>query len=292
MFEVGDYGDVQLSSALYPAIGDGGPLTVLLSPAPNAAMYACAGYLARSGPLLEPLHSGGRGPARGRASFGVNPQAGQRRAMALGRRDAADSLHELKNCVTHVVERSRWARPSWYTPRSRSGLPGCKRQATANVRAVVLLAPRRAGASRPGGGRCGDEDPSSATLPEEELRPLRQLALFSPRARCGLSPRPISHHSSTHQQHVAGLNLYAACAAAHRSQRVVGLGSAPHSPRPRCSTRAAPPQNGHQLAGEYPDRVTVVDVPRAGHAMMIEQPGAVAEAVAGFLRAQGVLVRN
>ena len=45
-------------------------------------------------------------------------------------------------------------------------------------------------------------------------------------------------------------------------------------------------------ADEYPDRVTVADVPRSGHAMMIEQPSAMAEAVAGFLRAHGVLVTN
>jgi pimeloyl-ACP methyl ester carboxylesterase len=47
---------------------------------------------------------------------------------------------------------------------------------------------------------------------------------------------------------------------------------------------AAPPQNGHLLADEFPGRVELVDVEGAGHFPQLEQPDAVLDAIAGFLR--------
>jgi pimeloyl-ACP methyl ester carboxylesterase len=45
----------------------------------------------------------------------------------------------------------------------------------------------------------------------------------------------------------------------------------------------APPANAEALASAYPDRVEVAMLPRAGHAMLPEQPQAIAELVSGFL---------
>jgi pimeloyl-ACP methyl ester carboxylesterase len=50
--------------------------------------------------------------------------------------------------------------------------------------------------------------------------------------------------------------------------------------------RIAPPVNGRDLAIAHPDRVTLVEIERAGHALLPEQPADVAAAVLGFLEAQ------
>ena len=46
---------------------------------------------------------------------------------------------------------------------------------------------------------------------------------------------------------------------------------------------AAPPGNGHALREQFGDRVRLIDLPRAGHFMLLEQPDAVTRAVAGFV---------
>ena len=46
---------------------------------------------------------------------------------------------------------------------------------------------------------------------------------------------------------------------------------------------AAPPGNGYALRDAVGDRVQVVDIPGAGHFMILEQPDAVHEAVLRFL---------
>ena len=51
---------------------------------------------------------------------------------------------------------------------------------------------------------------------------------------------------------------------------------------------AAPPANGHALREQLGARVRVVDLPRAGHFLLLEQPEAVARAVSEFLGADKV----
>lgn len=46
----------------------------------------------------------------------------------------------------------------------------------------------------------------------------------------------------------------------------------------------APPENGRDLKALYPDRVTLVELAHAAHAMLPEQPAAIAEAVIGWLK--------
>jgi pimeloyl-ACP methyl ester carboxylesterase len=47
----------------------------------------------------------------------------------------------------------------------------------------------------------------------------------------------------------------------------------------------APPGNGHALRAQVGERVRVVDLPRAGHFLLLEQPDAVVQAVSEFLGA-------
>jgi pimeloyl-ACP methyl ester carboxylesterase len=51
---------------------------------------------------------------------------------------------------------------------------------------------------------------------------------------------------------------------------------------------AAPPGNGHALREQLGARVRLIDLPRAGHFLVLEQPEAVAEAVVEFTRACAV----
>jgi pimeloyl-ACP methyl ester carboxylesterase len=50
---------------------------------------------------------------------------------------------------------------------------------------------------------------------------------------------------------------------------------------------AAPAANGHALRDSLGDRVQLVDIPRAGHFMLLEQPEAVFEAVFKFITSDG-----
>lgn len=60
-------------------------------------------------------------------------------------------------------------------------------------------------------------------------------------------------------------------------------GSAPMLVIQGTEDRIAPPANGHHLARELGDRVQVIDLPGAGHAVLTERLGEVTEAIAGFL---------
>ena len=48
---------------------------------------------------------------------------------------------------------------------------------------------------------------------------------------------------------------------------------------------AAPPGNGHALRAQLGERVHLVDIPRAGHFFVLEQPEVVIEAVTNFIAA-------
>lgn len=48
--------------------------------------------------------------------------------------------------------------------------------------------------------------------------------------------------------------------------------------------QAAPVENGHLLRDELGDRVSVIDIPNAGHLQPLEAPGPVAHAVIAFAR--------
>jgi pimeloyl-ACP methyl ester carboxylesterase len=61
-------------------------------------------------------------------------------------------------------------------------------------------------------------------------------------------------------------------------------GSAPILVVQGAEDRVAPPANALRLREEFPERVTVEIVPRAGHALLSEQPDRVSAAIVSFLR--------
>lgn len=54
----------------------------------------------------------------------------------------------------------------------------------------------------------------------------------------------------------------------------------------------AVPENARRLAAEFPNRVTVVEIPHAGHALLPEQPERVEEAVVAYLHSRRGTRRN
>jgi pimeloyl-ACP methyl ester carboxylesterase len=64
-----------------------------------------------------------------------------------------------------------------------------------------------------------------------------------------------------------------------------GAGTAPLLAIQGLDDEVAPPGNGHALREQVGERVRVVDLPRAGHFLLLEQPEAVVQAVSEFLGA-------
>ncbi len=67
-----------------------------------------------------------------------------------------------------------------------------------------------------------------------------------------------------------------------------GAGTAPLLVIQGLDDEAAPPGNGHALREQFGARVRLIDLPRAGHFLLLEQPEAVTSAVAAFVGAGGV----
>jgi len=64
-----------------------------------------------------------------------------------------------------------------------------------------------------------------------------------------------------------------------------GAGTAPLLVIQGLDDTAAPPANGHALREQFGDRVRVIDLPRAAHFMLLEQPEVVTRAVTEFVGA-------
>ncbi len=62
-----------------------------------------------------------------------------------------------------------------------------------------------------------------------------------------------------------------------------GAGTAPLLVIQGLDDEAAPPGNGHALREQFGERVRLIDLPRAGHFLLLEQPEAVTRAVVEFV---------
>jgi pimeloyl-ACP methyl ester carboxylesterase len=65
-----------------------------------------------------------------------------------------------------------------------------------------------------------------------------------------------------------------------------GAGSAPMLVLQAAEDAIAVPANSERLHTEYPSRVTLIKIPRSGHAMLPEQPDLIASLVIGYLKRQ------
>ena len=71
-----------------------------------------------------------------------------------------------------------------------------------------------------------------------------------------------------------------------------GAGTAPLLVIQGLDDEAAPPGNGHALRKQFGERVRLIDLPRAGHFLPLEQPEAVTRAVAEFVGAGAPFEEN
>jgi pimeloyl-ACP methyl ester carboxylesterase len=53
--------------------------------------------------------------------------------------------------------------------------------------------------------------------------------------------------------------------------------------------KIAPPGNGRDLKATYPDRVTLIEIDGAGHAVLVEHPERLADETVRFLRERPIL---
>jgi pimeloyl-ACP methyl ester carboxylesterase len=63
-----------------------------------------------------------------------------------------------------------------------------------------------------------------------------------------------------------------------------GAGSAPILVLQGTVDILAVPENSKKLAADYPERVTVVEIPKAGRALLLEQPDLIAAAILTYLK--------
>lgn len=134
-----------------------------------------------------------------------------------------------------------------------------------------------------GGLHPGDDEAHRALLrcfggpPADEVRAAVATAFFAP----GHDPAPF-----------LDFGAWDAAAAQRQGQAVRATdvddwwsgGSGPLLVVQGLQDRIAPPANGRDLLATYPDRVELVEIDEAGHALLPEQPEAVAAAVLDFLR--------
>jgi len=89
-----------------------------------------------------------------------------------------------------------------------------------------------------------------------------------------------------HGWHPAVFEAQKAAADATPLESWWGAGSAPILVLQATEDAFAVPANSKRLREQYPERVTLIQIPRSGHAMLPEQPDVIADAIIGYLMRQ------
>ena len=143
----------------------------------------------------------------------------------------------------------------------------------AMVRRVILVAAGgRIGPPTPLGSMFRDAPPAKLMGPECVALGARWLSPAS-------DPKVLASVECWPQVHIAHL---ATSGRVQQDEWWTG-GSAPLLVIQGLDDVAAPPGNGHALRDQVGERVQVVDIPRAGHFLIVEQPDLVAAAVTDFV---------
>jgi pimeloyl-ACP methyl ester carboxylesterase len=143
------------------------------------------------------------------------------------------------------------------------------------VRTVILVA---------AGGLVPPDDEAAAALrrlsmgdvPEEERRNLRRLALLAPAS----DPRLVDLFVTWPATQRA---FQSALQATPPADWWHG-GEAPMLVVQGLDDRMAPPANGRALAAEFPNRVHLIELPHAGHGLVVEYPEVIAVAICTWLQ--------
>ena len=136
---------------------------------------------------------------------------------------------------------------------------------------MTARCPRRGSARAVSGGATGPS-PGDAT---RELATLRRLAGVVDPADPGYAAREHSIAAVAGAMTLTGLRL---------QDWWAPPGDVPYLVVQGLKDEAAPPENSYLLKKELGQRVTLVDIPNAGHLQPLESPGPVADAVIAFAR--------
>lgn len=142
------------------------------------------------------------------------------------------------------------------------------------VSALVLLAAEERQPARPEvlHARLMSYDPS---LPQSVRRQAIQQAFFA------AGNDPVGWQDGWYQK---ATRMQMAASLATEDQAWVAAGSAPILLLQGTEDKIAPPENARRFKRQYGRRVSLVEIAKAGHAMLPEQPQAIAEAIVRFLR--------
>jgi pimeloyl-ACP methyl ester carboxylesterase len=249
-------GEIVLESVI-----EGAGETVVLLPAGSAHVS----YLA---PLAQRLTAAGFRTVAVNCR-GVGASTGPLDGLTLHHlaADAAGVIEALAAAPAHVVGHAFGNRVARCLATDRPDL----------VRRVVLLAAGGVVPPDPEARRAADRL-RHEILTEAERLELRQAAYLSPVS----DPRLLARVESS-PLWAAGDLTEAISQATPMAEWWAG-GTAPILVVQGLDDRRAPPGNGWALRDQMGERVRVVDIPRAGHFLVLEQPQAVADAVTAFLR--------
>ncbi|MEO1056510.1 MAG: alpha/beta hydrolase [Actinomycetota bacterium] len=143
------------------------------------------------------------------------------------------------------------------------------------VRALVLVC---------AGGEVPPEPDAAASLGEYFDESLSEADRLAAAHRALFSPgNTVDASFIDPGRTVAAARAQTAATRAESADSWIAGGTAPMLVVQGADDRIAPPENGHRLKARWPDRVEVVDVPNAGHAVLNEQPDAVATAIQEFI---------
>lgn len=125
---------------------------------------------------------------------------------------------------------------------------------------------------------------NDSKISAQERLELRKRYLFSPKSTVTVSLSSQSWPEATKSQQRAILAV--------PLDAWWSGGTAPMLVIQGLDDRIAPPGNGRALKESYGDRVRLIELEAAGHALVVEQPKAIVEAVAAFLREHKIATRK
>ncbi|MEM9513868.1 MAG: alpha/beta hydrolase [Actinomycetota bacterium] len=248
-----DFDDVSLEAHRY---AKSGPLACLLP--------GLGGGIRRFAQLGDRLADSGLQPVA------INPRGAGSSTGALENLRMGDLAHDVAN----VIERLG---PPAFLIGNAYGNRVARCVASTRpelVRAVVLVC---------AGGEVPAEPDAAAALGEFFDESLSEADRLAAAQRALFAPgNAIDAHFIDPGRTAAAARAQTAATRAESADSWIAGGTAPMLVVQGADDRIAPPENGHRLKARWPDRVQVVDVPNAGHAVLNEQPAAVASAILEF----------
>jgi pimeloyl-ACP methyl ester carboxylesterase len=210
--------------------------------------------------------------ARGFQPIAMNPRGIRGSSGELSRLTLADYAADVV-CLLDALKLSRVHLLGWAFGNRIARMTASEHPS--RVSSVILLA---AGGRVPG-------DPvaieamnvlSDPNLSRERVAELAKVALLGPNSEAG-------RYLQVRDQWPDARRAQTAAGAATPIERWWSGGAARMLVVQGLDDRLAPPGNGRLLKQQFPDRVDLVEIPNAGHGLLLEVPGQIADAISTFV---------